>query len=275
MECRLDVTIVIPLFNQLSYTRSCLDSLRATVGDKAAVLVIDNGSTDGTREYLRGCEGISVIGNEANLGCAGAWNQGVRGTRSEWLVILNNDVILSPGWLEGLLEFAGEEGLDVVSPAIREGEYNYEITGYARDFVRRMGKVARPGVADGICFMVRRRVFDTVGLFDENYRIGQFEDADFFRRARLAGFRLGTTGRSFIHHFGSITQKALGRGKAEKPYVAENRAYYRRKWRLNWWRRFWQRRRTRLRDFLWRTGERLRFGHSLKEKWLGGRLRYY
>lgn len=275
MEYRMDVTIVIPLFNQLSYTKSCLDSLRATVGDKPAVLVIDNGSTDGTMEFLRGCEGISLIGNEANLGCAGAWNQGVRETHSEWVVFLNNDVIVSSGWLTGLIATAEMEGLDIVSPAIREGEHNYDIESYACDYVGRMKNVVRRGVADGICFMVHRRVFESVGLFDENFRIGQFEDTDFFRRARIAGFQLGTTGRTFIHHFGSITQKSLGQGKTEKSYMAGNRAYYRKKWRLTWWRRFLLRRRTNLRAFLWRSLERLRNGHSLKEKWLGGRLRYY
>jgi GT2 family glycosyltransferase len=123
--------------------------------------------------------------------------------------------------------------------------------------------------------MVHRRVFEAIGLFDENYRIGQFEDADFFRRATNAGFRLGITGRSFIHHFGSVTQKALGQGRVEKPYVAENRAYYRKKWRLTWWRRLIERRSRRWRELIWRVRERLFHGHTLKEKWFGGRLRYY
>ena len=275
MDSLMDVTIVIPLFNQLSYTKSCLDSLRTTVDDTPEVLVIDNGSTDGTSAYLCQCRGISVISNLTNLGCSGAWNQGVRAARTEWVVILNNDVILAPGWLEGLVGYAGDEGLDIVSPAIREGEYNYDIVEYSRRFVQLMGRVSRRGAADGICFMVRRRVFEKIGLFDENFRIGQFEDADFFRRATIAGFRLGTTGRSFIHHFGSITQKSFGQERVEKPYVAENRAYYRRKWQLTWWRRFLLRRRLKVREFIWRTGERLRFGHSLREKLLDGRLHYY
>lgn len=271
----MDVTIVIPLFNQLAFTRLCLDSLKETLGERARILVIDNGSTDGTAEYLSRCTGISVISNRENLGCAGAWNQGVRESGTEWVVILNNDVITSPRWLEGLVAFAEEEGLDVVSPAIREGEYNYDITGYARDFILRMGNVVRPGVADGICFMVRRRVFDSVGLFDEKFQIGQFEDADFFRRAKMAGFRLGTTGRSFIHHFGSVTQDSIRKSRPERPYVAENRAYYRKKWRLTWWRRITERRSRRWRELTWRVRERMFHGHTLKEKWLEGRLRYY
>jgi len=271
----MDVTILIPLYNQLQYTKQCLDSLRMTIADKAQVLIIDNGSTDGTREYLRGLDGITVISNKTNLGCAVAWNQGIRGSDAEWVVILNNDVILSRGWLNGLIEYAEESGADVVSPAIREGKYNYDIGEYAGEFIRRMAHVSRSGEAHGICFLVRRRVFETIGLFDENFRIGQFEDTDFFRRANTAGFRLAITGRSFIHHFGSMTQKSFGQKKKENPYAAENRAYYRRKWRLTWWRRFLLRRRMKLRNFIWRTKEMALFGHTLIEKWINGRLRYF
>lgn len=269
------VSIVIPLYNQVDYTRLCVESLRRAGLTDAEVLLIDNGSGDGTGEYLATCTDLRVIRNAENLGCSGAWNQGVRETGGEWVVILNNDVIVSPGWLEGLVAFASEGGYDVVTPAIREGEYNYDIEEYGRDFVRQMGKVARRGVADGICFMVHRRVFDAIGLFDENFRIGQFEDTDFFRRATGAGFRLGTTGRSFIHHFGSITQKAMMKNRQEPPHVAANRAYYRKKWKLSWWKRFTERRIRRVRDLVWRVRERLLYGHTLKEKWYDGTLHYF
>lgn len=268
------VSIVIPVFNQLAYTKTCLESIRSA-GGASEIIVVDNGSSDGTPEYLASFPGIQVIRNAENLGCAASWNEGVRASRSKWIVILNNDVIVSPGWLEGLLAFAEEEGLDIVTPAIREGEYNYDIGTYGREFVSRMGDVSRMGVADGICFMVRRALFETIGPFDENFRIGQFEDADFFRRAIQAGFRLGTTGRSFIHHFGSVTQDSLRRGRVQRPYEAENRAYYRRKWNLTWGRRFLLKRRMEWRGLVWRLRERALRGHTLREKWTGGRLRHY
>lgn len=272
----MSITIIIPVYNQLHYTELCLNSLYANRGVvEAQIIVIDNGSSDGTTEYLASCSDVTVISNRENLGCAGAWNQGVRGTASEWLLFLNNDVLVSPGWLEQLLGFADAEGVDVVSPAIREGEYNYDIAEYSRDFVSRMARFYREGMADGICFMVRRRVFESIGLFDENFRIGQFEDTDFFRRARQAGFRLGTTGCSFIHHFGSVTQNSIRKSRKVRPYEAENRAYYRRKWKLTWWRRFREKRLVRWRELLWRTVERTSQGHTLREKWLDGRLRYF
>ncbi len=269
----MSVSIVIPVYNQLAYTKSCLESLRANA-EGAEIVVVDNGSTDGTAEYLSSQGRITVIWNAENRGCAPAWNQGVEAAHGDRVVILNNDVIVTPGWLEGLVSFSEQELLDIVSPAIREGEATYEIERYGKEFVSRMGDVARMGVADGICFMVRRRVFETVGAFDENFRIGQFEDADFFRRAAAAGFRLGTTGRAFIHHFGSVTQDAIRGRKAGRPYEAENREYYRRKWNLTWPRRFFERRRAKMKNFLWSVCERSLHGHTLKERWDGGRLRY-
>jgi len=176
----MSVSVVIPVFNQLAYTKGCLESLRAAGGIPLEVVVVDNGSSDGTGR------------NGENRGCAAAWNQGVAASRAEWIVLLNNDVIVSRGWVEGMLEFAEEHGIDIVSPAIREGEINYDIEEYGGRFVRRMGDASRMGVADGICFMVRRRVFERIGMFDEAFRIGQFEDVDFFRRAVRSGFRLGT-----------------------------------------------------------------------------------
>lgn len=266
--------VVIPVLGMVDYTIGCLDGLRRHGEGVSMVVVVDNGSTDGTADALSRRPDVTVIRNPENLGCAAAWNQGARAVPAEWVAILNNDVLLTPGWLSGLLEFAEEEGADIVSPAIREGERNYDVEAYAVEFVRRMGGVTRRGVADGICFLVRRKVFDTIGYFDENFRIGQFEDADFFRRAREAGFRLATTGRSFIHHFGSVTQDSLRGSRSMRPYEAENREYFRKKWGLTAGRRLLERMRRKLREFAWRWSERLLHGNTLKERWIGGRLRH-
>ena len=270
----MDVSIVIPVFNQLHFTKICIESLQATLLRDGEIIVIDNGSSDGTAEYLLGFSNIRIITNGENLGCAVAWNQGVRASNASWIAILNNDIILSTNWLNGLLDFAREKNVDIVSPAFREGEYNYNIAEYSREYVQRMYSVARMGIAQGICFVVRRRVFDKIGLFDENFKIGQLEDTDFFRRARRARFILGTTGRSLIHHFGSITQDSIRRriiyGRTRQRIVlifAENTE-------LTLWKRFLERRYVKLRDLRWRISERTIYGHTLIEKWVDGRVRY-
>jgi GT2 family glycosyltransferase len=271
----MDVAVVIPVFNQIAYTQGCLRSLAPDIAEGVAVVVVDNGSTDVTREWLGQQTGIKVIHNAENRGCAAAWNQGCAAASAAWTIVLNNDVLLPAGWRSALLGVADREHLDIASPAMREGEQNYDFEEYARKFMNDMAAVARRGHAHGVCFAVRREVFTRIGGFDEAFRIGQFEDADFFRRARQAGFTAGTTGACFLHHFGSATQNALRSGPAARPYEAENRAHFRKKWRLNWARRRWERSLMALRIWIWRTRERRAHGHTLLEKWQAGRLQFY
>lgn len=268
------ISIVIPLYNQLSYTKSCLASIQETTPQDAEIILLDNASSDGTGAYLATLSKVTAICNEVNLGCAGAWNQGISAASGEWIVILNNDVILSSGWIEGLLKAAEQWELDVVSPAIREGEQNYNIETNALEVTSHMSGVIRRGTAHGICFMVHRRVFDAIGGFDENFRIGQYEDTDFFLRARQSGFKLGTVGSSFLHHFGSVTQNSMKTARVVKPYAQENKAYFIRKWKLPWWKRALIRNKTKFMNKIYSILERIRHGHSLVEKWINGKLHY-
>lgn len=290
--------IVLPVLNQLAYTQGCLRDLQTDLGAGVQVVVVDNGSTDGSTAWLRAQLGITVLRNEDNRGCAPAWNQGVRavgalppdgeapvsqasavgglGYRPEavdWVVVLNNDVRLPVGWLAALLEAAQRFQLDIACPAMRERDLNYDLETHARGFTARLADVVRRGAAHGVCFAVRREVFARIGGFDEAFRLGQFEDADFFRRARRAGFRAGVVGACFLHHFGSVTQDALSDTSRQRPYEAENRAHFRRKWRLGWLRRRLEKTAEKLRLWRWRSAESRRFGSTLHEKWDGRRWR--
>ena len=270
------VAVVIPLHNQLHYTRLCLESIASHTRHDIQLIVIDNASSDGTAEYLAALDDVTVIRNTTNLGCARAWNQGLKAAcGAEWIVILNNDVIVSPGWLTGLLEAATHWQLDIVCPAIREGGCHRDLTAYSADFVARMHSAIRRGAGLGICFMVHRRVFADIGGFDEAFHIAQYEDADFFLRARRAHYSIGTVGRSFLHHFGAITQRSLSRSHPATPYASKNRAHFIRKWKRNDWEWAWSRNRDRLKIWLHSRAERLLYRHTLIEKQLDGRLRYY
>lgn len=290
--------IVIPVLNQLAFTQGCLRDLKADLDAGVPVVVVDNGSTDGSAAWLAAQPGITVLRNEDNRGCAPAWNQGVRAVGAlaadgeppagrtnrvsgagggpegpEWVVVLNNDVRLPQGWLAALLGAAERFQLDIACPAMRERDLNYDLGAHARDFTARLAGVVRRGAAHGVCFAVRRAVFARIGGFDEAFRLGQFEDADFFRRARVAGFRTGMVGACFLHHFGSVTQDALSDASRQRPYEAENRAHFRRKWRLGWMRRRLEKTAEALRLWRWRSAESRRFGSTLHEKWDGRRWR--
>jgi N-acetylglucosaminyl-diphospho-decaprenol L-rhamnosyltransferase len=268
----MDVTIVIPVFNQLHYTRQCLDSLNATGCDDSMIVVVNNASTDGTMEYLAGRPKLHIIHNPENRACAAAWNQGYDVHKTLWTVFLNNDTLLTAGWLENLAAFARRSAVSVACPARTDGDLDYDLEPHARAFTKKMQSVQRRNTAHGVCFMVAREVIEQAGRFDENFRKGGNEDLDFFWRARQAGFKLATTGCAYIHHFGSVTQLALiaERGSSRDETVG----YFRQKWKIGWPRRRWLQVSRRTLAAWRRTRERLRHGHTLVEKRKGGKTYY-
>lgn len=271
----MDLDIVIAVFNQVEYTKKCLETLYPSIPEKARVFIIDNGSTDGTGEYLATIPWITVITNVENKGCSVAWNQGVKEGAAEHVMIMNNDVVLPEGWLDGLASFAFGKSIDIASPALREGQLNYHLDLYAKDYMSSMENVMRLGDAHGVCFLVRREVFNKIGYFDEKFRIGGSEDTDFFWRAREAGYTLATTGRSLIHHFGCITQDYIKAEVLGYCYGAEHREYFRNKWHLSRYHRLRIRYKRKFLGIMRRVCERTLYGHTLHEKMLDGKLHYF
>ena len=268
----MDAVFVIPVFNQMSYTAQCLSSLNRGGVSDSQVIVVDNASSDGTGRFLAGRAGLRVISNATNLGCSAAWNQGVQAAQALWTIIMNNDVVVPPGLTQGMLQFADAANCDIVSPAMGEGALDYDLEAFAKDFVRRMQQEARCGLAHGVCFMVHRRVFERIGLFDPKLGQAGYEDEDFFRRARQAGFRLGTTGRAYLHHFGSVTQKSVKAARAMSAHIPlGNRDYFRKKHHLNWLRRRTNRLQEKVRWKFWRWRERRHTGLTLVMRRVGGK----
>jgi N-acetylglucosaminyl-diphospho-decaprenol L-rhamnosyltransferase len=271
----MDVSIVIPVYNQLAYTRQCLESLgRAGVADSRIILV-NNASSDGTTEFLAARPELRTIHNSENRGCGFAWTQGAKLSEAIWTIVMNNDVLVPPGCIEGLISFATEKNFDIVSPAMCEGEADYNVTTHAADFMRRLKDAYRSDVAHGVCFLVHRRVFDAIGYFDSDPKLGGYEDDEYFRRARGAGFRIAITGRAFLHHFGSITQKSIQAKSGQKRKSLGDREYYRRKTGQTWARRKTHQIKHAIRTAYWKRSELKQFGRTLWEKRAGGRSEFY
>lgn len=266
-----DLTVIIPVCNQLNYTRTCLETLRQDGIENGQIIVIDNGSTDGTADYLRMFPELKVITNPVNRGCGPAWNQGLQAATTEWLVVLNNDVYIPRGFFQGLRAFA-IQGWDIVSPAMREGEWEYDVEAYAADFMQRMRSLHRPGVVHGVCFMLHRRVIQKIGLFGD---YGGYEDHEYMARAREAGFRLGTTGGAFLHHFLSITQKAL-RGMTQEGKVNNHaeRQEYRSRTGQTWLKRKQEKWLVWLRRCFWQWRELRQGGTTLRSQRRNGRIKH-
>jgi N-acetylglucosaminyl-diphospho-decaprenol L-rhamnosyltransferase len=263
----LKFSIVVPVYNKAEYTKKCIDHLLRDREADWEIIVLNNASSDDTQEMLDAYgDQIRAVHNDENLGCAGAWNQGIELSCGDWIVVLNNDVLLPEGWLKKLEATANKERLEIVSPAIREGSDVYDLDDYAESFTEKLKSVLRLGRPNGICFMVKREVFSKVGVFDLNFKVGQYEDADFFRRCHNAKVQMATTGSALIHHYGSLTQKAMKKGDGLPEYARLNRAYYRKKWKLNpiklQWERFWERKQLKA----WRSSEMKNYGHMLFER---------
>lgn len=205
-------SIIIPVCNKPELTKACLDSV-AKYSTDHEVIVVDNGSNP----PWRGPE--FCIRNEKNLGFPFAINQGIKKARGEVIVLLNNDTVVSPNWLERLN--AHFERYDMVAPVTNC------ISGPQQLTIRASGLPASIiEVSEGIytrnvhrshpfhrlvffCVAIKREVIDKIGLLDEQFTPGNFEDDDYCMRAIEAGFRLGIAEDVFIYHLGSATNKAL------------------------------------------------------------------
>ena len=202
-------TITFACYNQLHYTKQFIASLDREEVDFSRIVAVDNGSTDGTREWL-GQQGFgAVVLNDRNLGCGAAWNQGALAIQSKWTVVMNNDVICARGWLSNLLVSAEENQLQIASPAMVEGELNYAFEALVAKATTSMKGYVRFGSPHAVCMAIRDDVWNEIGYFMPVPKLLGYEDAIFFLRAREAGIKTGTCADSWLHHYGQVTQNAM------------------------------------------------------------------
>ncbi|HEY9173466.1 MAG TPA: glycosyltransferase, partial [Verrucomicrobiae bacterium] len=240
-------SVILLVLNQLEHTRRCLESLAAHTPLPHEIIVVDNGSNDGTPEFLREWlaktpHGI-VIHNETNLGFAAGNNQGLALARGQNVVLLNNDTVVTAGWLEGMLDVLRREpDTGVVGPMSNRvsgpqfvSEVGYtDLSGlpaFAKQWAQtHAGQSFEVGRAVGFCLLARREVIERIGGLDERFGSGNFEDDDFCIRARLAGFRIRIAKDVFIHHTGSQTFK--GAKIDYRSAMLRNWDLFRAKWQL-------------------------------------------
>jgi GT2 family glycosyltransferase len=219
----LKTSIIIPLWNQLAYTQQCLESVDAFTPEDHEVILIDNGSTDGTAEWVKGeilkHPEYRLIVNETNRGAAGATNQGILASTGDYLCFLNNDVVVSKEWLTGLidaLEIAPDIGMVgprtgcvsgpqvVADPNGYDSLFKYQI--YAENYRKAHRKLYTPyWRIIPFCGLVKRSVMDEIGYYDEQFFPGNYGDDDICMRLVLAGYRNLICGDVFVHHHGSIS----------------------------------------------------------------------
>lgn len=240
-------SILILCCNQLTFTKMCVESVIHHTRMPYELIFVDNGSVDGTSQYLQqlptraGPARVHVIRNEKNLGFPAGCNQAFAAAKGHYLLLLNNDTIVTAGWLEGLIAPAlhdwptvglvGPVSNFASTPQSIPTDYN-DIDGIDRFAAKRSSefcdRVMEARRLTGFCLLLRREVLDSIGGFDERFGLGFFDDDDFCARARAAGFRLLLAMGVFVHHFGSRT--FLGLGVDAYQQLEDNLAIYRDKW---------------------------------------------
>jgi glycosyltransferase involved in cell wall biosynthesis len=240
-------SIIIPCFNQIEVTRLCVSALFRFTRSPWELIAIDNGSTDGTGFYLEGMRDaapvpVTLINNARNRGFPAAINQGLQLARGEYLVLLNNDAVVTDGWLDQLIALTAlpAQRIGLVGPMSNYAappqlieRVPYEGMEDMHAFAQRWRDEHRgtwfivPKLS-GFCMLMTRAVYDSVGGLDERFGLGLFDDDDLAERARRAGFTLAVAHDLFVHHFGSRT--FVGNGIDAKSLLDENARRFAAKW---------------------------------------------
>lgn len=215
-----EVMVVIPNYNGLHYLKDCLYSLHRQIFRDFEITVVDNGSTDGSVEWLSGSEPeVRVIRFEENFGFSRAVNTGILAAGCPFVILLNNDTQADPGFIGGLYEAAlrhpdafalGARMMQMRSrDLIDDAGDLYNALGWA--FARGKGKPAaaysrecRIFAACAGAAIYRKELFDKTGLFDDEH-FAYLEDIDLCWRARLHGYESWYIPEAVVYHVGSGT----------------------------------------------------------------------
>jgi O-antigen biosynthesis protein len=241
-------SVIIPAFNQYQFTYRCLASIqRAASTTGAEWIVVDDCSTDDTRDALLAFPNLKLISNAANLGFVGSCNKGAAEAQAEYLVFLNNDTQVQDGWLDALvapLDAHAEIGIigsRLLYPNGRQQEAGAIVFNDASAW--KYGHLDAPGrpqygylrdvdYVSGAALAVRKSLFERLDGFDELFAPGFYEDVDLAFRARAAGYRVCYQPASHVVHFEGVTA-----GRDEQPdagmkrFQAVNRGRLLARWR--------------------------------------------
>lgn len=237
------VDIVIVNYNTRKYLEGCLNSIQRYTDYPHKLIIIDNNSTDESRQYLRKIQcspGVIVIYNSENVGTAKAWNQGIRAGRGKYILFLNPDTHVLPNWLGGMVDCAKSDSkIAVVGNKQIDGHgvINYAgvILEAGQPVFRGAGEKDSPDkfteVTDcvdvcGACYLIKRELIPVIGYFDERFFL-YAEESDYSQRALQVGYRVVYAPTTIIHYKNGAPMTSEARQKMR----ARSAGLFSEKWR--------------------------------------------
>jgi len=207
------LSIVIPIYilddklKQLTY--DCLESVNKYTDD-FEVIIIDNKPTKDTETFRELCD--VYVSNEKNVGNGAAWNQGAALANGEYVCFMNNDVKVTKNWSKDLIKILKDKKVAVAFPLSKNKEDD--------DYFERLA---------GFCWVIRRDLFNKLGRIDESYGIANFEDTDFYMRAKSKGYKLICSTESKVDHYSRATCDKVS--EVSKLYPINEKKYFN-KWKI-------------------------------------------
>lgn len=240
------ISVIVLTYNNLHLTRDCLDSiLERSDYPNLELIVVDNASTDGTPAYLEALQHseprLQCILHPVNSGFSAGNNLGLAKASGDYLVILNNDTVVTDGWLLGLLRhFQQDAQLGLLGPVTNnigneariDTDYSdlQHMPAQARSYtLAHAGDRFELNNLAFFCTMLTRDVYERCGGLCEDYGLGFFEDDDYCRRVQESGMKIFCAQDVFVHHHLSASFNKLG-SAAKNALFEKNKAIYESKW---------------------------------------------
>lgn len=240
------VSIIVVTYNNIELTQACLRSIdEQSHYANIEIIVVDNASSDGSQDFLTEWAGTAVnrklICNNDNRGFAAANNQGLEIATGDFLVLLNNDTHVTPGWVRTLVKhFSRDKSAGLIGPVTNnignEAKINISYTDMsdmiteAAAYTRRhIGKTFPVRTVAFFCVMMHRDTYTKVGPLDESFGRGFFEDDDYCRRVEQTGLRIMCVEDVFIHHELSASFDMLKQQERQTLFL-DNKKIYEKKW---------------------------------------------
>ncbi|MFZ5643477.1 MAG: glycosyltransferase [Bacillota bacterium] len=238
------VSIIIPVYNKVEYTRQCVESLCRTLnlsGGKIEIIIVDDNSTDGTKAYLKTLPGcFRVVTNSKNVGCGKAMNRGASIARGQYFVFLNNDTVALPGWLDELMKvIKTEKNVGLVGSKLLFPDGTIQHAGVIitnslevfHIYYRKPGdspevdEFSDYQAVTGACILIKKDLFLEVGCYDDDYANSHL-DIDLCLKVKQKGYRIVYCPRAVLYHYESVSD---GRKKHDN----KDERIFINKWRNN------------------------------------------